>query len=82
MDAALLQEKLNLIQRLAETDDKSILMRVKALLFTDEDSSKKSMIPDWLMPELLERKRAYENGETQTISWDECKNMLLQRIKK
>lgn len=41
-----------------------------------------SMIPDWFLPELLERKRAYENGTAQTVSWDECKKTLLESNKK
>ena len=82
MDNTLLQEKLNLIQRLAETNDKDILMKIKALLFNEQDTSESSLIPDWFMPELLERKRAYENGEAKTVSWDECKKTLLQRVEK
>ncbi len=82
MDTALLQEKLTLIQRLSQTDDESVLMKVRALLFSDKETSEKSRIPDWFMSELLERKKSYENGETQTVSWEECKNTLLQKIKK
>ena len=82
MDATLLQEKLNLIQRLAETDDKAILMKVKALLFDEQDPAGNSLIPDWFMPELLERKREYDNGVAKTVSWDECKKTLLQRVEK
>lgn len=82
MNTALLQEKLNLIQRLAQTDDESVLMKVKALLYSNKDTSKESLIPDWFMSELLERKRAYENGEIKTVSWDECKSTLLERVKK
>ena len=82
MDTTLLQEKLNLIQRLTQTDDKAILMKVKALLFDDQDSSESSLMPDWLMPELLERKKAYDNGAAKTVSWDECKKTLLQRVEK
>lgn len=82
MNTALLQEKLNLIQRLAQTDDESVLMKIKALLYGRKDTSEESLIPDWLMSELLERKRAYENGEVKTVSWDECKSSLLRRVKK
>ncbi|NGM61255.1 hypothetical protein G5B30_04910 [Sphingobacterium sp. SGG-5] len=82
MDALLLKEKLNLIQRLAETDDESILMQVKALLFAEKEAVSESAIPDWFMPELLERQQVYERGEAQTLSWEECKTALLQRMKK
>jgi hypothetical protein len=51
-------------------------------LFDDQDSSESSLMPDWLMPELLERKKAYDNGDAKTVSWDECKKTLLQRVEK
>lgn len=63
--------KVELIARITELEDTIIMEQIKQLLDIEENPNNDSLIPDWFIPELLERKRAYEHGETQVLSWEE-----------
>ncbi len=42
----------------------------------------RSLIPEDFITELLERKKDYENGKVQGLSWEDCKKELLERVNK
>lgn len=72
--------KAELVSRIANLEDIAVMEQIKMLLDSEDNDNNKSQIPDWFMSELLERKRAYENGEAKTVSWEECKKALLERV--
>lgn len=45
-------------------------------------TTNESLIPKDFIPELLNRKKDYENEKVQGLSWEDCKKELLERVNK
>lgn len=57
-------------------------LRIADLLYLSVEAERPREEPEWLIQELERRTAAYEADPENTLSWEECKAILLERIGK